>query len=83
MGCVMDVSESPRQRVLGSARRLISKLSGLKFVFTLSSSGYCAIHWLVTHSLSIYVFSGALLFGAVATIAAACLAAWWPPSSST
>jgi hypothetical protein len=83
MGCVMDVRESPRQRVLGSAKRLLTKLSGLKFVFTLSSSGYCAIHWLVMHSFSIYVFSGALVFGALATTAAACLAAWLSPSSST
>ena len=83
MGCVMEVRESPRQRALGSARRLIAKLSGLKFVFTLSTSGYCAIHWLVTHSFSIYVFSGALVFGALATTVAACLAAWLSSSSST
>jgi hypothetical protein len=69
----MGVSELLRQRPMVNVRRLIAKLSTLKIVFTLSSSGYCAIHWLLTHSFSTYVFSGALVFGAVAAMAVAWL----------
>jgi hypothetical protein len=48
------------------ARRLVGTLRRPKVMFTLSSSGYCAIHALVIHDFSIYVFSGSLVFGAVA-----------------
>jgi hypothetical protein len=72
-GCVMRVSELLRQRPMVNVRRLIAKLSTFKIVFTLSSSGYCAIHWLLTHSFSTYVFSGALVFGAVAAMVVAWL----------
>ena len=52
------------------ARKSIDTLSRLKAMFTLSSpvSGYCAIHSLVIHNFSIYVFSGSLVFGAIAAI---------------
>jgi hypothetical protein len=53
-------------------RRLATKLSRLKIAFTLASSTYCAIHWLLVHDFSVYVFSAALGFGAVA----ATLVAW-------
>ena len=72
-GCVMEVSEL-RQRRMVNARRLIARLSTFKIVFTLSSSGYCAIHWLVSHNFSTYVFSSALVFGAMAAMAIAWLA---------
>jgi hypothetical protein len=72
-GCVMGASELLRQRAMVNARRLIAKLSTFNFVFTLSSFGYCAIHWLLTHSFSTYVFSGALVFGAMAAMAVAWL----------
>ena len=48
----------------------------LKIVFTLSSSVYCAVHWLVTHDFSIYVLSGALVFGVVAATAVAWISFW-------
>ena len=68
----MEVRESLRTRAMVSAGRLIPKLS--TYVFTLSSSGYCAIHWLVIHNFSAYVFSTALVFGAVAAMGVAWLA---------
>ena len=70
----MEVRESLRTRGMVSAGRLIAKLSTYKIVFTLSSSGYCAIHWLVIHNFSAYVFSTALVFGAVAAMGVAWLA---------
>jgi hypothetical protein len=57
--------------VLVSAKALIAKLGEVKFAFTLSSLLYCAVHWLVAHDVSIYVFSGALVFGAVSATAVA------------
>jgi hypothetical protein len=69
----MGMNELLRQRAKVNARGLIAKLSTFKFVFTLSSSGYCAIHWLLTHSFSTYVFSGELVFGAMAAMAVAWL----------
>jgi hypothetical protein len=45
----------------GNARRLAAaKLSKFKTTFTLSTAAYCAVHWLLTHSFSIYMASGAL-----------------------
>jgi hypothetical protein len=78
----MKVSELLSRITPANARRSIAKLSRFKIVFTLSSSGYCAIHWLVVHNFSIYVFPGALVFGAVATMAVAWLSDWFPSSSS-
>ena len=79
----MEVSELLRQRVLEKARGLIAKLSRFKIVFMLSSLVYCLIHWLVIHDFSIYVLSGALVIGAIATMAVAWLSAWFSSSSST
>ena len=45
----------------------------LKTVFSLSSAGYCAIHWLVVHNFSSHVFLGALVFGAMAAVVVAWL----------
>jgi hypothetical protein len=69
----MQVSELLRQRVTMNIKKWVEKVSTFKIVFTLSSSGYCAIHWLATHNLSIYVFSAALLFGAAVATAVAWL----------
>jgi hypothetical protein len=70
----MEVRESLRTRAMVNAGRLIAKLSTYKIVFTLSSSGYCAIHWLAIHNFSAYVFSSALVFGAMAAMSVAWLA---------
>jgi hypothetical protein len=69
----MEVSTSPRQSVVVNARILIAKMSRLKTVFSLSSAGYCAIHWLVVHNFSSHVFLGALVFGAMAAVVVAWL----------
>jgi hypothetical protein len=79
----MEVGGLLRQRAQVNARRLIAKLGRLKFVFPLASSGYCAIHWVVFHGFSIYVFSGALVFGAIAAITVAWLSDWFSSPSST
>ena len=60
----------------------VGKLSTLKSVFSLSSSGYCAVHWLVAHNFSVYVFSNALVFGAIATMAIAWLSDRFSSSSA-
>jgi hypothetical protein len=73
-----------------NARQSIAKLLRQKtllsrsgIVFTLSSSGYCAIHWLSTHNFSIYVLSGALAVG-TAAVAIAWLLDWlWSSRSSS
>ncbi len=71
-----------RQSVLVKGRNIITRLGTFKFVFTITSSGYCAIHWLATHSFSAYVLAGALVSGAVMAMAVRWLAKWFHPSSS-
>jgi hypothetical protein len=68
-GWVMEVSNLLRQKLMVNARSMIDKLSKFRIAFTLSSSGYCAIHWLVSHNFSVFVFSRALFFGAIAAMA--------------
>jgi hypothetical protein len=55
-----------KQRALLQAGKLMDTLSRPKVMFTLASAGYCAIHSLFIHDFSIYVFSGSLVFGAIA-----------------
>ena len=74
----MKVSELLRQKPVVNARKLIAGLSRFKVVFTLSSAGYCAIHWLAVHSFSIYVLASAVVFGVITAMAVAQLS-----SSST
>jgi hypothetical protein len=68
MESVMKAHKPLKQRALVGARKSIDTLSRPKVMFTLSSSGYCAVHSLVIHNFSIYVFSGSLVFGAIAAI---------------
>jgi len=60
-----------RATVLQRACESIVKMGRLKAVFALASSGYCFVHWLLTHSFSPYMFLGALAYGVIfaATIA--------------
>jgi hypothetical protein len=74
----MEVSEPLRQRSVVNARKLVARLSRFKVAFTLSSSGYCAIHWLAVHNFSIYVFASAVVFGVIMAMAVA-----WFASPST
>jgi hypothetical protein len=62
-------------------RKLPGRLGKLKATFTLSSAGYCAAHWLIAHNFSIFVLSGALVFGAAAATAVAWLAEWFSTSA--
>lgn len=78
----MEAGELQRQRILVNARALIAKFSRFRFVFTLSSFAYCAVHWLIVHSFSIYVFSGALIFGLAAATAVAWLSDWFSSPST-
>ena len=64
-------------------RSWATKLNGLKIVFTLSSSTYCAIHWLLVHNFSVYVLSAALGFGAIAATLVAWLSGPVPSSSAS
>jgi hypothetical protein len=69
----MEMSKSPSQSVVVNARSPVAKLSRFKFVFPLSTAGFCAIHWLAVHNFSSHVFWGALVFGAMAAVAVAWL----------
>ena len=73
MESVMQARELIKQGALVESKRLIAALSRPKVMFTLSSAGYCAIHSLVIHDFSIYVFSGGLVFGAIAATVVAWL----------
>jgi hypothetical protein len=68
----MDVSGSVRQGASG----LETSIAKLSRSFTLSSAGYCAVHWLMTHKFSLHVLPGALLFGGVVAVGVACLSTW-------
>lgn len=78
----MGADELLRRRALSKGRSLVANLSRFKIVFTLSSSGYCAIHWLVAHNFSTYMLSGALVFGAMVAMAVAWLSDRFHSSSS-
>jgi hypothetical protein len=71
-----------RHRFLTNVQRLTSHAGKLKLAFTISSFGYCAVHWLFFHGFSIYVFSTALAVGAVAAMAVARLSHWFSSPST-
>ena len=52
--------------------RIMFKINGAKTAFTLVSSAFCAVNWLVGRSFSIRLVLSALLLGAIA----ATLTAW-------
>jgi hypothetical protein len=78
----MEVSELLLRRVGENARRLMARLSRFKTVFTLASFAYCAVHWLLTHSFSICMVSGALVFGATVATSIAWLSGRFSSSST-
>jgi hypothetical protein len=57
-------------------RRLL-KFSEVKTVFTIAASLFCALHWLISHRLSVYMIPGALAAGA-----AAATLTWWFSNAS-
>ena len=73
----MDVSERLRRIGPASASGVIAGVSRARFVWPLASSGYCAVHWVIAHSFSFYILSGALVFGAMAAVAVAWLSDWF------
>jgi hypothetical protein len=62
----MLASKFPRAVVLQRACESMVRLGRLKTVFALASSGYCFVHWLLTHSFSPYMLLSALACGAIA-----------------
>ncbi len=69
----MEIGEWVPQKAWGNARTLVARLSKYKTAYTLSTVAYCAVHWLFTHSVSVYMASGALVFGAIAATSIAWL----------
>lgn len=63
-----------------SLMRGLLKFTKVKAAFTIASSVFCVLHWLISHRFSMYMIPGALMFG----VAAAALT-WWfadvPPMS--
>ena len=74
----MLASKLPRAVVLQRACESMVKLGRLKTVFALASSGYCLVHWPLTHSFSPYMLLSALACG---TIAAATIGWAWVRST--
>jgi len=70
----MEDSGLKQQNTLINFGKTILRLSK---PFTLASSGYCAIHWLVAHEFAVHVFFRAVLVGGITTLVVASLSAWW------
>ena len=79
----MEVSELLRQKGSETAGKLIARWSRFRVGFPHATSGDSAIHWLIAQNISIYIMSGALVFGAVAAMAAAWVSDWISAPSST
>jgi hypothetical protein len=67
----MALSNLLRHKHLATARTLATHLGRVKLVFTLSSLGYCAVHWFIYHGFSVHMMSSALAFGAITATAKA------------
>jgi hypothetical protein len=79
-GIVMESSNPPKHTYLENARGLITHVGRVKSAFTISSLGYCAMHWLIFHGFSGYVLASAIAFGGMAAIAVASLSYWFSSS---
>ena len=55
-----------------SLARGLLKFTKVKAAFTIASSLFCVLHWLISHRFSLYVVPGALAAGAVAA-----MLTWW------
>jgi hypothetical protein len=73
----MELSSLMRDKYVAYAKRAITHLGRVKLAFTISSLGYCAVHWLMFHGFSVNALSTAMAFGAVAAMVAARLAYWF------
>ena len=70
---------STTRSILQGTGWIISKVTRARAVFTVFFSAFCAVHWLIVHSFSIYLVPGAVLFGTIAAL----LTIWFsgPPLS--
>jgi hypothetical protein len=57
--------------------RGLSKFGKVQTVFTIATSAFCALHWLISHRFSVYMIPGALVVGA-----AAATLTWWFSNAS-
>ena len=55
-----------------SLARGLLKFTKVKAAFTVGSSLFCILHWLISHRFSVYIVPGALAAGA-----AAATLTWW------
>ena len=60
-----------------SLARVLLKFTKVKAAFTIASSLFCFLHWLISHRFSLYVVPGALVAGA-----AAATLTWWFSSAA-
>jgi hypothetical protein len=79
-GIVMELTNPPKHQYLGNAKVLVTHFGKVKSAFTISSLGYCAIHWLTFHGFSGYVLASAIAFGGMVAIAVASLSYWFSSS---
>jgi hypothetical protein len=50
----------------------LSKFRKVQTAFTIATSLFCALHWLISHRFSLYMIPGALVVGTVAA-----MLTWW------
>lgn len=72
----MALADLMRNKHLANAQRLITHLGKVKLAFTISSLGFCTIHWLNYHGFSIYALSSAVVVGGMGATVASCLSYW-------
>jgi hypothetical protein len=72
----MEFSSLPRHKHLARAGRLITHVGRVKSAFTVSTLGYCAVHWFISHGFSVHVLPGAVAFGGITALVTARLPYW-------
>jgi hypothetical protein len=73
----MDTNNLMRHRHVPFAKKAITHFGRVKLAFTISSLGYCALHWLMFHGFSVHILSTTMAIGAVAAVAVARLPCWF------
>lgn len=72
----MELSGLLSHRHMANGKKVITHLGRVKLAFTISSLGYCAVHWVIFHGFSAYVISGAVVFGAFTATLVARISSW-------
>ena len=75
-GLVMELSSLLRHKHLARAGRLITHVGRVKSAFTISSLGFCVVHWFISHGFSVHVLPSAVAFGGVTALVVARLPHW-------